>query len=130
MFQIFVRTKFSAAHYLPNYEGACQQMHGHTWKVELGISGDKLNEQGMLFDFSLIKGRIKSLFDHQTLNDISGLADYPTAENLAQFITNHINRDLSLLPRHLNVISVRVWESDDCYAEYIPEGDTWSRAKD
>ena len=58
---------YDAAHHLENYNGACSNLHGHTYKVELWVKGeqDKLNEVGILFDFgnlkSLLKNRINKL---------------------------------------------------------------------
>jgi 6-pyruvoyltetrahydropterin/6-carboxytetrahydropterin synthase len=76
---IIVKTSFASAHYLPDYEGDCRNLHGHTWRVELFIRGDELNEIGMIQDFKELKATVKEILpDHKMLNDY---VERPTAEN-------------------------------------------------
>ena len=55
MFEVKVESSFSAAHHLLNYKGACENQHGHNWKVEVYVRGENLNESGILVDFKVLK---------------------------------------------------------------------------
>jgi len=108
MYSLTVKGKFDAAHHLPGYEGDCSRVHGHTWRVEVKVSSEVLNNQYMVMDFRNIKDAWK-MFDHQDLNYFFYM---PTAEALA----NKIYKELKMLSVIVNY--VKVWESPDCCAEY------------
>jgi len=103
------RVSFDAAHFLPNYEGACRNMHGHHWVLEVGIRG-KVRDDGMVVDFKVVKDILQPFinnFDHQLMNDT---IENPTAENIALYVKGKIkNVD--------GVEFVRVWETNENYAE-------------
>ena len=105
---LYVTRTFSAAHHLPNYNGPCECVHGHTWKVEVWIEGE-IQPDGMVVDFKRVKDVI-DYFDHGDLNDY--IAN-PTAENLVEWFFNELQLNIPIP----TVIKVRVWESKDCYAE-------------
>lgn len=110
------RVSFCAAHFLPNYKGKCKNMHGHTWSIEVGISGEVDSESGMVVDFVWLGNVLKPILenlDHHTLNDI--IAN-PTAENIASYIYDRIPVS-SNLNQPLKLEFIRVWESPDSYAE-------------
>ena len=107
MYYLVVKDKFDAAHHLPGYDGPCANIHGHSWKVEVEVLGNKLQSNGMLIDFQDIKA-VWRIYDHRNLNDYF---DMPTAENIAKEIFKVLS---TLTP----VVYVRIWESDNCYAEY------------
>jgi len=115
--------KFDAAHYLPDYPGKCKNLHGHTWKVEVEVRlSDNCSydpdKDKMLFDFSKLKAVLKDKvldeIDHYCLNDIESIG-YPSAENLVLWIRGRL---YSSMPNFLTVSRIRVWESDDSYAEW------------
>lgn len=113
-----VAEEFSAAHKLNQYPGNCANIHGHTWRIELYISGNKLDEIGMLIDFrqakSVLSEVIKS-FDHQFINSINPFNQInPTAENLASYIYDQVKL---LLPDY-NIAKVKVWESSSSCVSY------------
>jgi 6-pyruvoyltetrahydropterin/6-carboxytetrahydropterin synthase len=95
---------FDAAHHLPGYDGACANLHGHRWEVQVEIDSDTLNDQGMVADFKMIK-RVIDRLDHSYLNEHDGL-DNPTAEIVAQYLKRAIARETGLA-----VKGVTVWES-------------------
>ncbi len=99
---IYVQHRFCAAHRLPGYPGDCGRLHGHTWRVEVWVEGEP-GEEGMVVDFREIKRQI-NLLDHGVLNDTIPV---PTAENVASYLFEQIP----------GCVRLRVWESDDCYAE-------------
>ena len=89
MFTVTKRMEISGAHFLRlNYESKCTSMHGHNWIVTVTVQNDKLDENGMVVDFTKIKD-IVNLFDHRCANDImEGLN--PTVENMAKWLCDRI----------------------------------------
>lgn len=89
MYKIKKRLEISAAHKLSlNYESKCQNLHGHNWIIEIYCRSEKLNENGMVYDFTHIKKKIQEKLDHQYINDI--LTINPTAENIAKWIADEL----------------------------------------
>lgn len=108
--------KFDAAHLLPGYEGKCQNLHGHTWKVEVVVTGrHPLSYESMVMDFGelkkLVEKYILEQLDHGYINDVLKV---PTAENLSEYIYQHL---FTVLPSGVLLERVRVWESPDSWAE-------------
>lgn len=128
MYELKVRTRFAAAHYLNDYSGPCARLHGHTWKVEVAVQGRDLDHSGILVDFNDIKSSIKNIIgalDHRNLNDIEPFkAVNPTAENLARYIYEQLKPKLAYRERGIEITSVRVWESPDASATYMGVGET------
>ena len=109
-----IRT-FSAAHHLPQYDGPCHTLHGHTWKAVFVIEGP-VRADGMVCDFKLVKKLLDGLLpDHQLLND---LLENPTAENLAQYLFD--KAAAALKEKQLQLKTLEIWESD--HAAAIVEG--------
>lgn len=102
---------FSAAHHLPDYQGPCHDLHGHTWKAVFVIEGP-VGPDGMVCDFKVIKKLLDDqLPDHQLLNN---LLPNPTAENLAQYLFDKAGAALS--QKHLTLKTLEIWESDNAAA--------------
>lgn len=125
MYQLTVSSDFSAAHFLRGYSGQCQYLHGHTFYYEVVLSGDKLDELGMLIDFKDVKEYLKSSvekqFDHASLNEVHPFISLmnPTAENLARVIYETTQSWISnTLDKDINVDKVTVKESPECSATY------------
>jgi len=118
MFEVTVRDSIASAHQLHGYDGPCKDMHGHTWKVEVVILGDTLDEVGLLADFKVMKTRLKEVLaplDHVVLNDLPAFKDLnPSTENLAR----HIYRSLVSRCAPLRLKQVQVWESDTASVIY------------
>jgi len=114
---------FDAAHFLPNYDGKCRNVHGHRWVIEIACLGTIDVKSGMVIDFTELKkfcSDIKEKYDHTSLNEFF---DNPTAENiaLATFSSFHSwCRD-----KGVRIEYVRVWEAEDSMvelrAERLPE---------
>jgi 6-pyruvoyltetrahydropterin/6-carboxytetrahydropterin synthase len=108
-----VRDKFSAAHFLKEYKGKCERVHGHTFQVEVSIAVRKLDRAGIGFDFTEIKKTLAAaLPDHTLLNE--ALPFNPSAENLARHL-------YGVLKKAYPVRSVTVWESEDASATYAED---------
>ncbi len=105
-----VRDKFSAAHFLKEYKGKCENVHGHTFQVEVAIAVSELDRTGIGFDFTEIKKVLAAaLPDHALLNEV--YAFDPSAENIARHLYGELKKTYP-------VKSVTVWESDDASATY------------
>ena len=119
MYELTVESEFSAAHRLREYHGACEKLHGHNWRVELAVCGEKLGPLGMLADFREMKDALKATlarFDHAFLNELPEFAEQnPTTENLARIIFEECARRM---PPNCRVRQVSVWESERCGARY------------
>ncbi|HEX4170170.1 MAG TPA: 6-carboxytetrahydropterin synthase QueD [Bryobacteraceae bacterium] len=120
MFEICVEHTFAAAHALRNYYGKCENLHGHNYRVQVGMEGAKLNEAGLLYDFAKLKQQLRETsgyLDHQNLNELRPFdVINPSAENIAKYIFEEIQRELGNAP----IAYVRVWETDTSYAVYRP----------
>lgn len=93
--------RFEAAHRLPRVpEGhKCQRLHGHSFKVELEVSGEVVDDSGWLVDYADIQAAFRPLheqLDHNYLNEVEGL-DNPTSEILAKWIFDRVKAKLPLL---------------------------------
>lgn len=108
MYEVTKRKFFSSAHFLRGYKGACENIHGHNWEVELSVIGDSLDELGLLLDFHLLDKlmeEVLSLLDHKVINDIPPFDKInPSAENIAEFIAKEIDKRLKL--KYKNIIGV------------------------
>ena len=115
MYKLSVELDFSSAHNLRDYQGKCENLHGHNWKVRLKVSSDKLDSQGMVCDFTLLKKILKEILeqvDHKYLNEISPFDEInPTTENIARWVTEQVE---PRLPSGVSVSMVTVWESEKC----------------
>jgi len=116
MYRLRVESHFDAAHKLVGYNGKCSELHGHTWKVEVFVTGEELDKIGMLVDFKILKSRLKEItekLDHSFLNDFKEIGN-PTSENISKYIFKNL-RDL---PKDVRLEKVRVWESPSSWCEY------------
>ena len=123
MFRLTVRRRFSAAHNLRQYDGKCAQLHGHNYKAEITIQGDRLDEAGMIVDFGELKAicdGVLDRFDHTYLNELPEFAEANvTAENLAAFIFHALNDALS--HPSVSVHEVKLYETEDSAVTYREE---------
>ena len=99
MYEISSEVQFPAAHHLRNYNGPCENVHGHNWIVKAVVRCDKLNELGIGIDFRTIKTAlaeaVKNL-DHADLNALfDPLNKNPSSENLAEYIFQKLQQSLA-----------------------------------
>ncbi len=116
MLTVTKRFLFEYAHRLPNYQGDCCNVHGHRGVCLVTVGGFKENATGMIVDFKKLKndiGPIIQELDHAFLNDF---IENPTAENITMHIVNKI-KDTDIFYKG-NLQRVRVYETEDCYAEW------------
>lgn len=116
MFELSVESHFSSAHHLLNYEGKCENVHGHNWKVEITVQGEELDKSGMLIDFKNLKAALEEVLERLDHKDINALEEFkdisPSSENIAKFIYTELKETLPILK------SVAVWETEKAKAVY------------
>ncbi len=121
MYELKVVTKFAAAHQLTMVGSKCENMHGHNWKVEVHVTGEKLDESGVVMDFGEIKkhvAAIMSMLDHKYLNELEFFQrSQPSSENIASFVAGQLQQRIDT--PSVRVSRVTAWESDDASATYI-----------
>jgi 6-pyruvoyltetrahydropterin/6-carboxytetrahydropterin synthase len=123
MFEVSVEQTFAAGHALRNYKGKCENVHGHNFRVQVVVEGERL-DNGMLVDFldvkELMRGVIARL-DHQFLNEIAPFdVKNPSAENLAEYFCAEMTQGLAATPVPVRIREVKVWETDVQSATYRP----------
>ena len=122
LFTVRVVVRFEAAHHLTSYKGAPEPVHGHSWKVEAVLRTDRLDGDGMAFDFVEARTVLQELaarFDHRDVNTVPPFArQSPTTARLAAWFFEELGRRLPAAP----LAEVTVWEGPDCSATYQPDG--------
>ncbi|MDY6914491.1 MAG: 6-carboxytetrahydropterin synthase QueD [Planctomycetota bacterium] len=108
--------RFEAAHTLPNAPDGhkCRRMHGHSYRVDIHVTGRTDPATGWVIDFGQIKqivGAELDKLDHRCLNDIPGLEN-STSELLAKYLWDRIQPGLPGLS------AITVWESDTSRCVY------------
>ena len=120
IFELKIITHFAAAHQLQMVAKKCEELHGHNWKVEVCVKGDRLNNAGVLIDFSALKKYVSEIIerlDHKFLNELDCLAcKNPSSENIAMYIAKELQKVLD--NSNIKVSSITTWESDDACAIY------------
>lgn len=111
--------KFEAAHFIPTFPAGhpCSRMHGHSYKIEVEVSGEVDPAKGYLIDFGDIKRAYRPIeeeLDHRVLNEIPGL-EIPTSEMMAKWIFDRLKVTLPLLTK------IRVCETASSHVEYCGE---------
>lgn len=113
--------EFEACHWLPMYEGACNNLHGHSYKLEVTVQGEPITQKenpnyGMIMDFKDLKAIVNEVavdkYDHQKLNDFF---PNPTAEVMVKKIAVDI---MARLPKDVILTSCKLWETSTSYAEW------------
>ncbi|MBU3954964.1 6-carboxytetrahydropterin synthase QueD [bacterium] len=118
VYRIFVKGSFSSAHYLRNYKGKCENLHGHNWGVTAEVSSLKL-KNGMVMDFGELKKMLMEVIeplDHILLNELRDFKkDNPTSENIARYIFKKLAR---LLQRGTHLEEIKISETENNIASY------------
>jgi 6-pyruvoyltetrahydropterin/6-carboxytetrahydropterin synthase len=121
LYELKVVTHMAAAHQLREYEGGCEKLHGHNWKIEVHVTGKDLGPNGLLMDFKQVKeatARLLAELDHTFLNDLKPFSTInPSSENIARYIYDSLSRDLN--DGTVKVSKVTAWESETACAAYM-----------
>ena len=123
MYEIAVESHFDAAHFLRGYQGKCEALHGHRFRVVARVNAAGLDDAGMAYDFIELRKHLNYIlgkFDHTCLNDVPPFDEInPSSEHLATTIYNELEKKLTGAP--VSVSSVEVWESPQSCATYRPD---------
>jgi len=122
MYVVHVESEFSSAHRLRGYDGNCENLHGHNWKVRVDLASTDLDKLGMAVDFREVKGHLSEILDrldHTYLNETPPFDEInPTTENISRFIYQELT---PRLPEGVSLRSVTSWESPRCSVTYSGE---------
>ena len=134
MFELRVEAHFCAAHFLKDYKGKCENLHGHNYKVYAHVKGSKLDEGGMLIDFGDLKKALRDIcdsLDHTNLNDNPFFNQNPSAERIAVFIYKNLITKLPVLDLsksseknlgdQTHISAIDVFETETNRARYLPD---------
>lgn len=109
---VMKRFTFEAAHHLLEYEGPCQYQHGHSYIVEVFVTGER-NDCGMVMDFGILKKTMNELIidklDHKDLNNV--LPFNTTAENMAFWMLSTLLNEINMKKTGCEVWKVQLWET-------------------
>ena len=126
MFEVSAEQTFAAGHALRGYQGKCENVHGHNYRVRVTLEGENLNEIGLLVDFVYMKQvmkRIIEYWDHRFINDLPPFDQInPTAENMALWFCERMQQELAAGGADVpaRVKEVTIWETDANIATYRP----------
>ena len=123
VYEVYVKTHFSAAHSLKGYHGDCARIHGHNWIIEAFVKCRELDEIGIGIDFRTIKESVKEVvkgLDHFNLNELPAFCDInPTSENIAKFLYQELGKKLN--SKVVSISKVKVSETPGAGAFYWEE---------
>ena len=109
MMKLGIIDYIDCAHFIPGHD-KCGDLHGHTYKIEVVIEGEK-NESGMIIDFGELKKSVKTglaFFDHKTLNNF---IEFPSVENICEAIKKKLSEYIAF------PFTLRVWEGQGKWVE-------------
>ncbi len=126
MFEVSVEDTFAAGHALRGYRGKCENPHGHNYKVQITLHGDRLDNIGLLFDFKDLKAAMNEVIDrldHKFINDLEPFTELnPSAENMAKYLYDEASARLrETTDGRVRVKRVRIWETDTTTATYFED---------
>jgi 6-pyruvoyltetrahydropterin/6-carboxytetrahydropterin synthase len=120
LYDVTIKKVFSAAHKLAEIGGACEKLHGHNFTVEVTLTSEGLNREGLVIDFRDLKGWLGEILDgldHKCLNELPEFKELnPSAEHIARFIHDRLK---AKIPQGvLSISNVTVWESENARVTY------------
>lgn len=120
MYQVSVESHFDAAHFLREYNGKCENLHGHRFGVVATLETEKLDETGLAYDFIKLKKHLNdvlSSYDHACINDVAPFDIInPSSENMAKTIYDR----LAVKLQGVRLTRVEIWESPVTHVTYSP----------
>jgi 6-pyruvoyltetrahydropterin/6-carboxytetrahydropterin synthase len=125
VYTVSVQAHYDSAHFLVNYKGKCERLHGHRYVVDVAVQTAELNEAGIAFDFVDLKRELRALadyLDHELLNNLPEFEGVETsAENQARWFYEELKEKLPE-PMAAGLLYARVWETPTQWATYGPAG--------
>jgi 6-pyruvoyltetrahydropterin/6-carboxytetrahydropterin synthase len=125
MYEVAVEQEFDAAHYLRGYQGKCENVHGHRFRVVARVRAKEPDDIGMAYDFTRLRqqlGQVVGKFDHVCLNDTPPFDKInPSSENIASTVFTELQPILK--GTGFSLSNIQVWESPQNSVTYFPEGE-------
>jgi 6-pyruvoyltetrahydropterin/6-carboxytetrahydropterin synthase len=123
MYELVIQSEFAAAHRLRLPDGSYEPLHGHNWLVEVHLMGPELDDAGMLADFTRVQPALSAItaeLHDRYLNELPAFhSTNPSTECVARYIHDQLS---PRLPKTVAIQRVRVWETRQCAAAYVPDG--------
>lgn len=129
MYELNKDMNFAAAHFVPSEKaGACANVHGHTYHVNVTIAGNELDDTGFLVNFQAVKKLVHGRYDHTLMNEHEEFTEefnsepyrYPTTEVVARQIWETVENYLSKQPNRPKCLQVIVRETPTSYVVFRP----------
>jgi 6-pyruvoyltetrahydropterin/6-carboxytetrahydropterin synthase len=121
MYEVNVKTGFSAAHQLRLYDGKYENLHGHNWSAQVTVEADELDAMGVGIDFVKLKQMVEEILgklDYQNINEIPPFDELnPSAENIARWLFLKLKEQVS--SEVTRVKRVEICEMEGCGASYF-----------
>ena len=138
MISIGTEVTFDSSHYLPDYDGNCRNMHGHTYRLSVDVRDDRGKEfyevgdaisyenpnqwkdhtcKGMVMDLKTLRAEVKKVISELDHNHLNRIINNPTAENILVYIYYNLAGRLMEV-YGVKVIQMKLWETEHNYAEY------------
>ncbi len=121
MYVVSVQAHYDSAHFLREYKGKCEKLHGHRYVVEAALMAEELGKGGLAYDFVDIKkhlGALADYLDHENINEIEPFTDMETsAENQARWFFDELK---ARMPEGMKdaLLYIKVWETPKQFALY------------
>jgi 6-pyruvoyltetrahydropterin/6-carboxytetrahydropterin synthase len=123
-FEISTTHRFSAAHQLRLYDGTMEPLHGHNWRVRVTVQSDKLDKIGVVMDFHELQRLVDDIIKPMHNRHLSDLPAFGQVNATAERVAVQVAREIvPKLKEPVRLVSVEVWETDDCRAVYRPRGE-------
>ena len=119
MHELKVECSFSAAHHLLNYNGECENQHGHNWKTEAYFRGLELDKSNLLVDFKVLKKELNNILDTLDHKDINTLKEFEGISPSSEIISKYIYKKLK--EKFPQTYKVSVWETEKACASYFED---------
>ena len=119
MFELKAQMYFSAAHHLLNYDGECENQHGHNWLVEAFVRGTELDKSNILIDYKVLTKHLKSVLDLLDHKDINELPDFKGISPSSEVLSKYIYEKMKEVVPQISKISI--WETATSCASYFEE---------
>ncbi|MEC7641551.1 MAG: 6-carboxytetrahydropterin synthase [Nitrospinota bacterium] len=121
MYDITVKSTFSAAHRLKGYDGQYENLHGHNWIAIVTVRASELDSMEVGIDFVKLKQKVEEVLgrlDYQTLNEVPPFdTQNPSAENIARWLFKALKADINSAT--VKIQRVEIKEFEDCGAAYF-----------
>lgn len=119
-FTVYKEQGFSAAHFLRQYHGKCERLHGHNYRVRVYAGADELDAEGLVVDFGRLKAALVEVlgrFDHRLINEVPPFDErHPSSELLAQYIAEQVAAQID--DGRVRITECHIWETDRNCAIY------------